>query len=94
MSAVGSFEGITWLPFLRKGDMPTCATTDPELYFPPPGGQAVGIDTAQETRDRCLECPWQVECLQWALDNDEYGIWGGTTQSQREVIQTNLRRLA
>ena len=93
MTILGNIEGVYGLPFLRKGDKPTCAQTDPELYFPPPGGQEKFQNDNVRARDLCLDCPWQSECLQWALDNNEWGIWGGTTDSMRDVIKTNLRRL-
>lgn len=31
----------------------------------------------------CNGCPYKIECLQFALENDEWGVWGGTTREQR-----------
>ncbi len=32
----------------------------------------------------CGHCPYQRQCLQAAYDNDEqFGVWGGTTPAQR-----------
>lgn len=31
----------------------------------------------------CRTCPHQVECLAWAIEHDECGIWGGTTDRER-----------
>lgn len=59
-----------------------CAQTDPEAYFPEPGGSTRGA------RKTCSECPVTNECLTYALDNDErFGIWGGLTERERAVIK-------
>lgn len=31
----------------------------------------------------CRKCPVADKCLAYALENDEYGIWGATTDFQR-----------
>lgn len=41
----------------------------------------------------CFTCPVRVPCLTWALRNHEHGIWGGTTQAQREQILKSRIRL-
>ena len=82
------FDGV---PFIAQGASVPCAETDPELFFPDPGG--AGVETAKAAMRICAGCAEKAECLQWALDNNEYGVWGGTTDSMRDVIKTNLRRL-
>lgn len=43
-------------------------------------------------RSYCAACPVAVECLTWALSEDErYGIWGGTTGRQRSVMRAMLK---
>lgn len=34
-------------------------------------------------------CPVREQCLAWALKHDEWGIWGGTTKTERERIKNN-----
>lgn len=42
----------------------------------------------------CQECPVQVECLEYALVNNErYGIWGGRSPNERKKL-LRQRRLA
>ncbi len=45
----------------------------------------------------CNRCPIRRACLDWAVTNDEQGIWGGTTDRQRAAIRrrtrTNVRTL-
>jgi hypothetical protein len=58
-----------------------CTQIDPDMWFPEKSQRrplAVAI---------CRGCPVQVECLTWALENDEhYGIWGGTTHLERRRL--------
>lgn len=35
----------------------------------------------------CKTCPVRIECLQWALDHDELGVWGGTTDDDRHRLR-------
>lgn len=39
----------------------------------------------------CGECPVRIDCLSWALDNDEeHGIWGGMTQYERRKFYKRM----
>jgi len=38
----------------------------------------------------CSGCIVVKECLNFALDNDEKGIWGKTTEKDRKAIKRNL----
>lgn len=33
----------------------------------------------------CSACPIWTECLEWALEHPEEGVWGGTTRQEREL---------
>jgi len=61
-----------------------CAQVDPEVWFPEAGWEGQ-IVTAQ-AKKLCGRCDLQAACLQWAIDNDEAGIWGGTTERQRQRL--------
>lgn len=41
----------------------------------------------QEAKAVCVGCPLITECLQWALDHREWGVWGGTTRDERRAIR-------
>lgn len=53
----------------------TCATTDPELWFPKHGD----LPTAEHAKRICREaCPVRDQCLEYALrTNQQAGIWAG-----------------
>lgn len=64
---------------------------DTDLFFPPEniGGPREGKGITGE-RDRigqakqvCSRCPVRAECLSYAIDNDCSGIYGGTTEQER-----------
>ena len=59
-----------------------CAQTDPEQFFPEKGG------TSYPAKKICSECEVRIECLEWALKNDEqFGIWGGLTALERNQLK-------
>ena len=44
-------------------------------------------EVMEEARAICEDCPVRKECLQTALaDRNHYGVWGGTTASERRRI--------
>lgn len=50
---------------------------NPEIFHPRKG-KPVG-----EAGEICRLCPVAPECLRYALEHHEYGIWGGTSEKQR-----------
>lgn len=61
-----------------------CRGADPGLFFPEPRE-----DTA-EAKQVCRGCPVYADCLFYALlepDKTRSGIWGGTTESEREALR-------
>ena len=59
-----------------------CAQTDPEAFFPEKGG------STREAKKVCASCEVRVECLEYALANDErFGIWGGLSERERRRIK-------
>ncbi|GGU12987.1 WhiB family transcriptional regulator [Streptomyces violascens] len=63
------------------GAVPLCAQTDPEIFFPERGASNVPAKTL------CFACAARVECLGYALDNDErFGIWGGLSERERRRL--------
>ena len=61
-----------------------CAGQNPEDFFPGKGDTQLARKTAQEV---CSDCPVSQQCLQWALDNEDFhGVYGGTTPNDRRVL--------
>ncbi|WTK91916.1 WhiB family transcriptional regulator [Kribbella sp. NBC_01510] len=65
--------------------MGECRSVADDSCFPEPG-QATAAAVG-----RCGFCPVRRSCLAAALANDEeFGVWGGTTEIQRDVIRTDI----
>lgn len=62
-----------------------CAQTDPDLWFP----EHEGTGEALRAMKFCIRCPLMAACLEYALTDPagRYGIWAGTTSSQRKSIR-------
>ena len=71
----------------RRG---ACRQVDPSLFFGPEGeGRAQRRFREAAAKAVCARCPVRAACRSFALATGEpYGIWGGTTESER------LRRAA
>lgn len=42
----------------------------------------------------CFEkCPVRLECLDWSIETcQRHGVWGGTTEKEREILIAGRRR--
>jgi WhiB family redox-sensing transcriptional regulator len=92
---VASEPALPYEPGVLRGDAPAayppelewqeralCAQTDPEAFFPEKGG------STREAKRVCLSCEVRVECLEYALSNDErFGIWGGLSERERRRVK-------
>lgn len=63
-----------------------CLGIDPELFF---------STEAADQRDalaQCERCPTRQACFDHAMKYREEGIWGGTTDKQRDQFRRIYRR--
>lgn len=58
-----------------------CKHAETRLFF------AAGSNVPKAATDLCGRCPVRDQCLDWAIDHDEYGVWAGTTREDREKIR-------
>jgi len=75
---------LTRLPGAEFGAAPLCAETDPEVFMP---DQAADSVHTQQAKAICRQCPIQQECLAFALRNGESGVWGGTSELERDRMR-------
>lgn len=60
-----------------------CRGLDTAIFYP----ELFTRETCKEAKEICQECPAKVECLQWALDNEESdGIYGGYSPKERHKL--------
>jgi WhiB family redox-sensing transcriptional regulator len=78
-------------PVFKDQGVPPCATTDPEIFFPEKGARGSSTYIVNAARRMCAGCPYKQPCLEWAVEHDEMGIWGGTTAKERRVHRRALK---
>lgn len=71
--------------FYSKGPAP-CTKLEPEDFFPNVE-EPNALKKANVAKKACAGCPYLEPCLEWAVQNNEPGIWGGTSENQRRVIR-------
>jgi WhiB family redox-sensing transcriptional regulator len=66
---------------------------DPELFFPV---TAAGPALAQVLAAKavCFRCAVRAACLSYAVATGQAGIWGGTTQEERQAMRRSSWRPA
>ncbi len=92
MAALPIFSASTDTEWQQDG---LCRADDGPVFFPPSHFEHKPEREAREARARaiCAACPARQPCLEWALATGEpYGVWGGTSESERK--QLLLRRKA
>ena len=64
-----------------------CIGQNPELFFPI-GSAGPALTQAAAAKAVCAQCAVREECLHFALrTGQEYGIWGGLTEDERQYIR-------
>jgi WhiB family transcriptional regulator, redox-sensing transcriptional regulator len=65
-----------------------CTGEDPDAFFPSHG------DPGTVAQRICGICPVRNDCLRYATEADEHGIWGGLDQDERRNLLRRQRRAA
>ncbi|MGL4999440.1 MAG: WhiB family transcriptional regulator [Cetobacterium sp.] len=84
--------------FTGKGTK-NCEGRDTEIFFPDEDAPdyrrnayvAKTVCTAGSPEGK--ECAYMEDCLIWALGNENFGVWGGTTPEERKSLKRAATRL-
>jgi WhiB family redox-sensing transcriptional regulator len=68
-----------------------CAGANPNIFFPEDEKDLVLVGKALVY---CSGCPVLDLCRRYAMDNEDYGIWGGTTARQRRSLRRKAKKEA
>ena len=81
---IGIDDAFTERPRLRLSD-PACAGKDMTLWIDPqsPASFQNALKQNKVALDICRSCPVRLGCLEWALANEECGLWGGCLEVER-----------
>ena len=83
---------VVYYPDFHKHGETPCSSYNPEAFFPDPEIPG-SVDAIEEAVKVCKVCPYQHDCLLYALEaNEEWGIWGGSTKEERKRIRRRASR--
>lgn len=52
----------------------------------------MAVEQIDQAKSFCRMCPSLQACLEFAIvTNQEYGVWGGTTEDERRVLRRQWR---
>lgn len=77
-------EGTNYAPKPRHG---ACSGKPVDWFFPEAPRTRQSIINNREALRICQECHILAECLQYALEFELHGIWGGTMPREREELR-------
>lgn len=89
-------EPIAIPDFMAVSDIP-CAQAAPEIFFSEEeedeNGKVISsvYKNEQAAKALCAQCPVRVKCLMFALEQNDIGIWGGTTERERRSIKRSKK---
>lgn len=61
------------------------------FFFPESPSASVLREQEKAAKKLCNECVVKSACVQVAIKNGEYGIWGGTTERERFLLKRRMR---
>ncbi|MFG3287227.1 WhiB family transcriptional regulator [Streptomyces sp. NPDC048179] len=70
-----------------------CAGNATNLFFPV-GTSAEALAQEREAKQVCATCSVMAECLEFAMETGQQGVWGGTNDEERRRLRKNQRRAA
>jgi WhiB family transcriptional regulator, redox-sensing transcriptional regulator len=68
-----------------------CGGADTELFFPVATAGRV-LKQVNSAKAVCGHCTVREDCLSYALETTQQGIWGGTTGDERAAMRAISRR--
>lgn len=96
MSRKNSRKGFSVVTFTENEtpwmQLARCAYTDPEEFFPENiENKRMRRTVPHALEQLCGQCRVKDQCLEFAMEHDLIGIWGGTTDYTRDQLkkQTN-----
>lgn len=65
-----------------------CVGTDPDQWYDLVDYPDMLLSRSTEgLRSICARCPVQPQCLEWALNHENFGMWGGLTPKERQKVR-------
>lgn len=93
-------------PDFEEHGAPPCSESFPDAFFTEEKNESLVLrngkermqiwaryEYEKEAKAICAECPYKARCLEFAINNSELGIWGGTTERQRTALRKSRKML-
>ena len=74
----------------REYEAPLCAEVGGDYWFPERDLDDPKPDNTEQAKRICHQCSHRVECAEWGIHNERFGIWGGLTSYDRRRIRRQL----
>jgi WhiB family redox-sensing transcriptional regulator len=68
-----------------------CVGKNPDIFMPEGKDH---ITLTRQAKAVCSDCPLVDTCLGYAIRNEEWGIWGGSTRDERKYLRRFPNRVA
>lgn len=84
-----------WAQSMREPvhyEAPLCAEIGGDWWFPERERGALENLAPTYAKSICQRCEHKIECAEWGIANEEFGIWGGLTEFERKFVRRNRRR--
>ena len=69
---------------------PSCATIGGDFWFPDTQVDVNAVEDTAMAKSICNRCPHKRECAEWGIYKEYFGIWGGLTLRERQVIRRQM----
>jgi WhiB family redox-sensing transcriptional regulator len=79
------FEFLDFPDFISKGE-PNCSEAEADMFFADYEGPNF-TQLLNSARRVCIGCPYKLECLTYAVENNMDGVWGGTSEGERRRMK-------
>ena len=73
---------------------PLCAEVGTEVFFAREPDEVVSRKSQEnykEARKICQGCEHIVECAEWGIKYEKYGMWGGLTPAERSQMRRKVQ---
>lgn len=75
-------------------DNPLCNQVGGDMFFPSDLDDPTQLDSnmanVQEARKICNNCDHKIECAEWGIRHERFGIWGGL--NSRDLVAIRRKR--
>jgi hypothetical protein len=74
-------------------DTPRCAGVDPEHFYIEDDGLEFTKNRIDDLKNICNSCVHQIDCAEWGIAKETFGIWGGLSPWERALLRRRRRAL-